>query len=92
MMAGCRTFLTLQLSFLLLGHSLQHSEFCEVANVHIEHEDGSEQVFEVKRLQPVTDDCATRTGCLAASKFPRVAALHTNIRLTVGELVDDCGT
>ncbi|KAK7508270.1 hypothetical protein BaRGS_00000509 [Batillaria attramentaria] len=71
-------------------------QVCEVANVHIENEDGSHQVFELKNLEPAQSGayvlCSNRQGQhTPAGPAPWTeSALRFNVMLTPGEVVTAC--
>ncbi|XP_071080039.1 tetratricopeptide repeat protein 13-like isoform X1 [Haliotis cracherodii] len=81
------TVVVLQLCF-----TLQDNQFCEIANVQIEHEDGTRQVFELKRIEPIKGAPCLVCGNKASNREWETTPLTFNIVLTPGEVVAECET
>ncbi|XP_060081664.1 tetratricopeptide repeat protein 13-like [Ylistrum balloti] len=75
-------------SCIVLGNHAEQS--CGIANVQVENEDGTTQVFEVKRLEPVKGESCSLCTLKPVNFVPRLTALESNVFLAVGEVVSQC--
>lgn len=77
----------------MLSNQAEHS--CGFAHVQVENEDGTTQVFEVKRLEPVKAESCSLCSLKPVNSIPRLTPLQSNVFLAVGEvnsLCDDTGS
>ena len=83
------TFLLLYM--LSLVSMIKLDQTCDIANVQVENEDGTMQVFEVKRLEPVKADTCVLCSQRPVNSVPRPTQLRTNVYITSGEIATSCG-
>lgn len=77
--------------FVQISH--QDIQQCEVTNIHVTQEDGTQQIFRVKRLQPV-DSCSGCAENVQPTMPSPTSAEHPvmpPVTLVIGELAPDCG-
>ncbi|XP_050404456.1 tetratricopeptide repeat protein 13 isoform X2 [Patella vulgata] len=76
---------------LLLNVLAEADQVCDIANVQIENEDGSRQVFELKRLLPQKDSpCLLCSGNDPGIRTWEITPLSFNVVLSQGELINEC--
>ncbi|OWF38627.1 Tetratricopeptide repeat protein 13 [Mizuhopecten yessoensis] len=63
---------------------------CGIANVQVENEDGTTQVFEVKGLEPVKGESCSICALKPVNFVPQLTALQSNVFLAVGEVASQC--
>ncbi|KAK3093376.1 hypothetical protein FSP39_014746 [Pinctada imbricata] len=74
----------------LLVPSTKLDPMCDVANVQVENEDGTFQVFEVKRLEPVVGETCVFCSQKPVNSVPRPTQLRTNVFISAGEVSTKC--
>ncbi|XP_041352986.1 tetratricopeptide repeat protein 13-like isoform X2 [Gigantopelta aegis] len=75
---------------ILFINSQGDSQFCEIANVQIENEDGRRQVFELKRIEPVKGGPCLLCAWKSSSGTWETSPLRFSLLLTPGEVVAEC--
>lgn len=71
--------------------TFQSENSCGIANVQVENEDGTTQVFEVKKLQPMKGDSCVTCHLTPVNSVPTLTPLQSNIVISVGEVTSACG-
>lgn len=79
------------LVFTCLVSCLYASNVYDIENIHVENEDGTTQVFEVKRLEPVNGESCVICSQNIVNSSPRLAPIRSNVFIAVGEVTTDCG-
>ncbi|XP_048734354.1 tetratricopeptide repeat protein 13-like isoform X2 [Ostrea edulis] len=78
------------LVFTCLVSCLYASNVYDIENIHVENEDGTTQVFEVKRLEPVNGESCVICSQNIVNSSPRLAPIRSNVFIAVGEVTTDC--
>jgi len=70
---------------------VQTDEKCGIANVQVENEDGTTQVFEVKKLEPVKEESCVLCDLKPVNSVPGLTVLRSNVFVAIGEASLECG-
>lgn len=63
----------------------------DLENIHVENEDGTTQIFEVKRLEPMSGEACAICSQNTVNSSPRLAPIRSNVFIAVGEVATECG-
>lgn len=62
----------------------------DLENIHVENEDGTTQIFEVKRLEPMSGEACAICSQNTVNSSPRLAPIRSNVFIAVGEVATEC--
>ncbi|KAJ8308492.1 hypothetical protein KUTeg_013366 [Tegillarca granosa] len=74
----------------LFSFSAQNDQSSKTADVQVENEDGTKQVFKGNRLEPMKGESCVLCAQKAVNSEPRLTTLRSNVVLTVGEAASVC--
>lgn len=79
------------LVFTCLVSCLFANNVYDLENIHVENEDGTTQIFEVKRLEPMSGEACAICSQNTVNSSPRLAPIRSNVFIAVGEVSTECG-
>ncbi|XP_062603404.1 tetratricopeptide repeat protein 13-like [Saccostrea cucullata] len=80
----------LLLVFTCLVSCLFANNVYDVEKFQVENEDGTTQIFEVKRLEPVNGESCAICSQNTVNSSPRLTPIRSNVFIAVGEVATDC--